>query len=89
MRILFGTLLVVLVGCGGDGATVDPDDPMYGRWEAPDYDNACWTDEQCVVGGCSGEVCAAEDVATTCEVVDTPPGECGCLQRECVWQTGG
>ncbi len=86
MRILFGTLLVVLVGCA-EGATVDPDDPMYERWEAPGFDNACSTDSDCVVGGCSSEVCAAEPVVTTCEVVDTPPGECGCLQSECVWQS--
>lgn len=64
----------------------DPSHPMYYRFEGTGADNACSSDPQCVVGGCSGEVCAAESIITTCEVLDElPRGACQCVEALCVW----
>lgn len=78
--------LGALAACGDRVPSVDEDNPRFGRFEAPDADNACTTDLDCVVGGCSGEVCAAEPLASTCEVVEPlPAGECGCVDGACQW----
>jgi eight-cysteine-cluster-containing protein len=63
------------------------DDP---RFEGPTFKNACGADGDCHVGGCSGEVCTAEEgVITTCVVhADQPRGaSCGCVAGSCVWYT--
>lgn len=66
--------------------TVTKAHPMYDRFEAPSFKNDCTTDKDCMVGGCSGEVCAAEGVITTCEVLaEHPSGGCGCLAGKCQW----
>lgn len=67
-------------------ATVDPNDQYYGRFEGTGFNNVCNTDADCMVGGCSGEVCAAESVFTTCEALPYgPTGSCGCLDGLCQW----
>ncbi|EDQ90607.1 uncharacterized protein MONBRDRAFT_31826 [Monosiga brevicollis MX1] len=76
--------------CGGRCVPIDvcydEDHPYYERFEAPSADNKCETAADCVVSGCSGEVCAAEDVATTCELLDfRPAGACSCVDNQCVW----
>lgn len=66
--------------------TVSPVDPYYERFEGTSYDNGCETDEDCVVGGCSGEVCASEPAITTCEVLPyRPEGGCLCVEGACRW----
>jgi eight-cysteine-cluster-containing protein len=65
---------------------------LYARYEGPDPDN-CGSDAGCVASGCSGEVCSAESVATTCEVIPTPRGDygceaCACLSGHCRWVRG-
>jgi len=68
------------------GPTVDPSNAYYGRFEGIGFQNSCATDADCMVGGCSGEVCAAEPVFSTCEVLPTMPnGSCGCHNGQCVW----
>jgi eight-cysteine-cluster-containing protein len=66
-----------------------PNHQLYARLEAPNAKNACASDGECVKSGCSGEVCAAESVNTTCEL---PQGgfpvqgaSCGCVARQCQW----
>ncbi len=66
--------------------TVDPSNSYYGRFEGLGLDNSCRSDLDCVVGGCSGEVCAAESAFTTCEFIPNgPTGSCGCVNNVCVW----
>lgn len=66
--------------------TVAPTHARYGRFEAPSRKNDCMQDSECMVGGCSGEVCAAESVPSTCEALaDKPKGSCGCLDGKCQW----
>lgn len=65
-------------------------EPLYSRYEAPKGANACRDDADCVVSGCSQEVCAAESVFTTCEVIPTPTRDwgcraCICVRGECRW----
>jgi hypothetical protein len=80
----------------GSGDACDPPDwcvgtvpitaALYNRFEGIGYDNACANDGECVVGGCSAEVCAAEPAITTCEGLPyRPRGDCMCLGGECVW----
>ena len=95
---------LVVLSCGGRSAPPgggEPPDgpprtplvpeghPLYGRLEAPDAKNACAVDADCVKGGCSAEVCAAENVVTTCEMpADGWPiqgSSCGCIQGLCKW----
>jgi eight-cysteine-cluster-containing protein len=67
---------------------VPTDHPLYDRVEGVDFPNDCESDDDCFVGGCSGEVCSAEEgVQTTCEARDWPTegGSCGCVQGTCVW----
>ena len=93
--------LLVLAGCGGARdavepalearrAAIGPQDPLYDRVEGTAVENRCATDDQCFVGGCSGEVCSAEaTVTTTCELVKWPPAaaSCGCVEGSCIWYT--
>ena len=66
--------------------TVATTDQYYDRFEGTSFANECESDEDCVIGGCSGEVCAAESVFTTCEVLPYgPTGNCGCLDGYCQW----
>ena len=66
--------------------TVNPEDTYYERFEGISIDNSCETDEDCIVGGCSGEVCAAEPGITTCEVLPyQPEGGCLCIEGACQW----
>jgi eight-cysteine-cluster-containing protein len=64
--------------------------PHHARVEGVDFQNACQDDSGCFVGGCSSEVCSAEEgVSSTCEMpADGWPSagaSCGCVQGECVW----
>jgi eight-cysteine-cluster-containing protein len=78
-------------GSGGAGggapreAALSAADPLYNRYEAPGADNVCESDADCLVSGCNNEVCAAESVETTCEVIPVPDGKCGCVNGECIW----
>jgi eight-cysteine-cluster-containing protein len=72
--------------CGDRDPSVDPGSADFGRFEAPDDDNDCVTDLDCVVSGCSDEVCAAIPLVSTCEVLETAPaGDCGCVDGACQW----
>ena len=92
---LLGLVLVSVVATSGwkcdctptcNDSTVDPADPYFARFEGIGAENACMYDADCVIGGCSGEVCAAETVYTTCELLPySPEGACGCIGGECWW----
>ncbi len=63
---------------------------LYDRYEGTGVANACQDDADCVVSGCSREVCAAESVVTTCEAIPTPTRDlgcraCVCLRGTCQW----
>jgi eight-cysteine-cluster-containing protein len=75
---------------GARKPAVDKANPHYARVEGESFKNECTADNQCFVGGCSSEVCSAEEgVSTTCEM----PAEgwpiqgatCGCLAGACQW----
>jgi eight-cysteine-cluster-containing protein len=65
------------------------DHPLHDRLEGSDFGNACEADAGCFRGGCSGEVCSAEEgVNTTCEVLEVrfpADAQCGCLGGACRW----
>jgi len=54
---------------------------------------ACTTDDDCMTGGCSGQVCQGineEPIVTTCEFLECYNDEaygvsCGCLEGKCAW----
>lgn len=82
IRALFA-VIVVVAGSGCLRVPTHADNP---RFEAPDVDNACVVDDDCVVGGCSSEVCAAVVVETDCMIIEFPPdGDCGCVGGLCQW----
>jgi eight-cysteine-cluster-containing protein len=67
---------------------VPKDSPNYDIFEGTSYKNACTTDADCHIGGCSKEVCSAEArIMSSCIVrEDQPRGAgCGCVGGECVW----
>src|SRR5262245_3650880 len=75
-------------GCGvcPRRAAVDDTDPLFARFEATRFKNECKQDSDCIVGGCGGEVCAAEPVISTCQVLPRKPaGSCGCVEGACSW----
>jgi len=60
--------------------------PYYDRFEATSLRNGCQTDRDCVSGGCSSEMCAAEGGVSTCELLpEQPAGSCGCFEGQCQW----
>ena len=66
--------------------------PLLARVEGISFQNACQADSQCFVGGCSSEICTAEQgVSGTCEAPadgwPTAGSSCGCVQGQCVWYT--
>lgn len=72
----------------GRAPAVAKDHPLYARVEGTSFANDCSSDDKCVTGGCSAEVCSAEQVTTTCEFPEGgfPSGEgCGCVDGQCVW----
>jgi eight-cysteine-cluster-containing protein len=79
-------LLPLCVGCDAEAPTVGEGGPNYERFEGIAWDNECVSDLDCSPSGCSGEVCAAEEAITTCEVVaNLPTGTCQCYVDECKW----
>ena len=64
-------------------------EPLFHRYEGSGFQNGCQGDEDCIVSGCSREVCAAESVMTTCGAIPTPRdlgcSACRCVQGECRW----
>jgi len=72
---------------------VASDHPLYGRVEGTSFKNTCAADADCKTGGCSTEVCSAEEgVNSTCELpVEGFPGKgtaCGCVSGACIWYVG-
>lgn len=92
-------ITLAALSCSGPSALLDggsitrqpaiqPDHPLYDRVEGTHVDNECSSDDDCLLGGCSGEVCSAtEGVVTTCDVVAWPPprASCGCVADRCIW----
>lgn len=85
-------------GAGEGGSTPTPvtrtpvvakEHEFFGRFEGEGFANDCKTDTACKTGGCSGEVCTAEDgVITTCDVVPVQlpaDASCGCVEAQCIW----
>ncbi|UQA60300.1 hypothetical protein [Polyangium aurulentum] len=68
---------------------VPPSHQLHARLEAPNARNACTSDGECMKSGCSGEVCAAEAVNTTCEMPEggfpVQGANCGCVAGQCQW----
>jgi eight-cysteine-cluster-containing protein len=85
---------------GGGGATTTApvtaertvvfpaDHARHDVFEGPTFRNTCASDGECHAGGCSGEVCTAEEgVQTACVVHPDQPRDatCGCVRDACVW----
>ena len=105
MRIISLVLLLAIAGCskpqerpesspppaaGNRTAAVAKDHALYARVEGEGMANTCADDSACKTGGCSAEVCTAEEgVNTTCDMpVDGFPSAgatCGCVAGECIW----
>jgi eight-cysteine-cluster-containing protein len=69
---------------------VSPDHPDHDRVEGVSFPNDCSGDQDCHVGGCSAEVCSAEEgVNSTCIGKDWPSAgaSCGCVSGQCLWYT--
>jgi eight-cysteine-cluster-containing protein len=53
-------------------------------------ESECSSDSDCIVSGCSNQVCGPEAVITTCEWKDEYAclkySECSCLDGECGWE---
>ena len=64
------------------------DHPDFARLEGLGHANQCSTDQDCFVGGCSGEACTAtEGLSSTCEEKPwaSDGGLCGCVEGFCRW----
>src|SRR5262245_1992143 len=73
-------------------AAVPRDNALFARVEGEGYKNDCKADGDCKIGGCSGEVCSAEEgVITTCDAQQWPQSgaACGCVHGECLWYRSG
>jgi hypothetical protein len=81
-------------GASGDRTlAVAASDPLYARVEGTSFQNGCQSDGQCFVGGCSSEICSAEQgVSGTCDMpaagFPSKGASCGCVSGQCVWYRG-
>ncbi len=66
-----------------------------GRWGCTEMScpsAECVSDDDCFVGGCSGQLCAAEPLSSTCEwtqeyaCYDDEITSCGCFEGRCGWE---
>ncbi|MFP4598865.1 MAG: hypothetical protein ACOC9J_05145 [Persicimonas sp.] len=92
--------------CGETCTVCSPNDPTCTETDVVKYcqpdgscsatepscgdDDECQSDRDCVVSGCSGQVCADEPQATTCEWREEYAcyqeyGDCGCNEGSCGW----
>ena len=97
-------LLVLLAACSSSAPSraADPasapakarvpavpgDSPRHDLYEGTAYRNACTLDSDCHAGGCSHEVCSADEgVITSCIAHEDQPRDatCGCVKGECIW----
>ncbi len=75
--------LLVVAGCGLEDTDKNFPQPS-------DYE--CVIDEQCMVSGCSSQLCLPEgsDVVTTCEYLSEygcyQEANCGCFENKCQWE---
>ncbi len=82
-------------GGGGDRTlAVAASDPLHARVEGTTFQNGCQADGQCFVGGCSSEICTAEEgVSGTCDMpaagFPSKGASCGCVAGQCVWYRAG
>ena len=68
--------------------------PEEGDQESRGEAGECESDDDCFVGGCSGQVCSSdEEVMTTCEwreeygcYQDREVTRCGCFEGKCGWE---
>ena len=52
--------------------------------------SSCLNDDDCLIGGCSGQICGGEKTFSTCEYRDCYNAEkyglsCGCIDGKCSW----
>lgn len=59
-------------------------------WECEKEPAECSEDSDCVVSGCSSQVCSTEEVTTTCEWREEYGclrlSNCGCIEGKCAWE---
>ncbi len=88
VRVFLFAFVIALYGCQATEVTNDTVLPP----------GECFTDADCAVAGCSGQLCApkeeASDIITTCEYKDEyaclKMTNCGCVNNKCAWaQTQG
>lgn len=64
---------------------LDAENEAYAAMEAPQANGECLFDDDCVVSGCSNEVCAPVEVATDCRPLPVLCSACQCLGNTCRW----
>lgn len=62
-----------------------PEDPVFESMEFPQSNGECVFDEDCVVSGCSNQICGPKAVATVCEPRLAVCADCRCLGNTCRW----
>jgi len=77
-HLAFASAIIALAGC-----TSDPS----GEGSPKAISTACATDGDCIHTGCSGEICASEEVFTICiakcEYNCYAQASCGCVSGQC------
>ena len=95
--IILLALVLILSGCDDGDKPIDrPDDGIIVHKDGfcgRSTDFGCKTDDDCMVGGCSGQICQGkqeEPIITTCEMKPCYNNEkynlrCGCFEGRCSW----
>ncbi len=93
MKIILFLILIGFIGssCGATSTTGNAEKKTGFCGFATE--GACQNDEECVVGGCSSQVCQSkkeEPSITTCEWLDCYRAEsfgveCKCVENKCRW----
>ena len=88
-RMIMLAVLVFLVCCGTTNEALYAE--CESRVEAPEREDECTTNDDCMTGGCSSEVCTTADDAaqlmSACEELEcfAVLDACGCQQGLCKW----
>lgn len=93
LRALFLIAVVLLGGCIGSEQKSQPTGEYEGQFCGWSTFGKCSSDKDCIVGGCSSQVCQSrfeESIITTCEWKACYDAEkyklkCRCINGKCQW----
>jgi len=90
--IFIGLLVILIVFTSGCISTISPGEYEYcseNQHNGTSINGTCSSNNDCVIGGCNGEICGNEPMDSIC--IYNPPYpkdlgcSCKCVDNKCMW----